>query len=111
IASVVERLELAGLGIDDLDASGPVIIRLRDRKQLARTFHELEAAVVGYVDLPTWPHRRAVRAAAERGDDVDLAVGRHARQRAPLDLHEDDRAIRHRHRSFGEAQAGGDLPD
>src|SRR5207247_9788901 len=73
IARVVERLELAALGIDDLDAPAPVIVGLGDRKELARADHELEATVIGHVDLSARPHGRAVRAAAERGAHVDLS--------------------------------------
>src|SRR5207249_10084761 len=42
IARVVERLELAALGIDDLNAAGLVIVGLGDREGLARADHRSE---------------------------------------------------------------------
>ena len=71
----------------------------------------LKPAVVGDVDLAARAHGRAVRAAAERGDHVHLAVGRDARERVALDLDQDDRAVRHRHRPLGKAQPRRDLLD
>ena len=111
VAAVVERVELARLRIHHLDAAGHVVVGLGHREELARAVHELEAAVVGHVHLAARAHRGAVRAAAERGDHVDLPVRRHARERAALDLDQDDGAVRHRHRTLGEPQSRGDLLD
>src|SRR5439155_1406627 len=109
VAAVVERVELAALGIDHLDAAGGVVVRLGDGEELARALDELEAAVVGDVDLAARPHRRAVGAAAEPRDHVDLAVPRDTGERLALDLDEHDRAVGHGHRPLGETQARRDL--
>src|SRR6185437_1571320 len=53
---------------------------------------------------------RAVRAAAQLGDDVLLAVGRDAGQRLARDLDQDHRAIGHRDRALRELEARGDFP-
>src|SRR5439155_23257912 len=66
-------------------------------------------AVVRHVDLAARAHGRAVRPAAERGDHAHLAVRRDARERAPLDLDQNHRAVGHRHGTFGKAQARRDV--
>jgi hypothetical protein len=64
----------------------------------------LEAAVVADVNRPVRADGRAVRAAAQPGDDLGAAVP-HARQRAAGNLDEHDRAIAHCDGSFRELQS------
>ena len=110
VAGVVERLELAGLGIDHLDRAALVVGRRRAREQPAvGPLDPVEAAVVGHVDLALGPHGGAVRAAAQLGDDVLLAVGHDAGQRLARDLDQDHRAVGHGDGAFREFQARGDL--
>jgi hypothetical protein len=47
--------------------------------------------------------------AAEPGDALDAAVGRHARERAALDLDDEHRAVVQGHGSLREAEARGDF--
>ncbi len=70
-----------------------------------------KAAVVADVDGAIRADRRAVRSAAEIGDDLDRAVGQHAAQRAARDLDQQHRAVVHRDRSLGKLQPAGDLAD
>src|SRR5882724_1498159 len=109
--AVVECLELACFGIHDLNAAADVVVGLEHGEELARPLYALEATIVGHEDLAARAHGRAVRAATQGGDHVDLPVGGDARQGPALDLDEDDRAVRHGHRPFGKTQAGGDLLD
>ena len=88
-------------------------VRLERQQQPAAAQQQAEA------EVPEFKHkeRRMVMshagasAAAEGGDDVHSPVRRDARERAALDLDQDDRAVGHRHRSLGEAQPRGDLAE
>src|SRR5205823_5371160 len=94
VALGVEHLDLAGLQVDPLDAAAAVVLRLVAGNQQTVDLVPLETAIVTDVDLSVRPDRRAVWTAAGLGDHLDLAVRRHARQRAAFDLDQDHAAVR-----------------
>src|SRR5690606_3645825 len=102
---VVQDFDLAGLDIDAFDASGAVVLRRAAGDPAAiLALPESEAAVVGDVAIPVGPHRRAIGAAAQFGHDVLAAVRENARQGLAPDLHHQQAAIAHPHRTFRKPQ-------
>jgi hypothetical protein len=71
---------------------------------------EVQSAVVADVGRAVRADRGAVRAAAELGDALDAAVGRHARERATGDLDDEHRAVVEGQRALGETESRRDLP-
>src|SRR5262249_38086176 len=108
------QLELADLVIDALDPARPEINPLdpardiigrrgrRNEKAVALDMHR--AAIVADIDRAIRPDCRAVRPAADVGDDFRPTVPA-ARQRPARDLHQDDGAIVHYDGAFREFQA------
>ena len=109
VARVVQGGEGAGRKVDPLDHAALV-----GRRRGARDVHpvqllELEgAAVVADIDRAVGPDRRAVRPAADLGDDAGLAVGRDPGERLAFDLHQHHRAVGHGDGAFRELKAFGD---
>ena len=101
----VDALDPAALEIGWLVAAGREVHRDVDAGALAPE----EAAVVAHVDRAVGTDGRAVGPTAEVGDDVDVTRGADARERAPLDLHDEHAAVGHGHGSLGELQPGGEL--
>ena len=102
VAVRVEHARVAGLRIDALDAAAVVVVRGADRHPVARRI--LAAAVVAQIERAVGADREAVGSAAGIADGGTRAVGADAGAASTGDLGEDDRAVRHHHGAFREAE-------
>src|SRR5207249_7732993 len=107
VALGVDVLHRPGGGVDALDAAADVVGRLQPRGGHTVELRPHEAAVLADVDLAVGADGGAVGAASRLGHLRHRAVGCDSGERAGLDLHDDDAAVLHRDRPFGEAQASG----
>jgi len=109
VACGVERLHGASGEVHALDPAAAIVVGLQDRTQPGFVIGPLEATVVADGALAVGTDRRPVRAARELRHDVFGPVRLDAEQRAALDLHQQDGAVGHGDRAFGETEPGRDL--
>ena len=102
----VEDLALAGLQVETLDPAAGIALRHArlDTIEAARGLKQ-EAAIVADVEAEVGSDGKAVRSAVELRDDRNRAVGRHAGDGLPLDLHQQHRAVGTCNGPFGKLAA------
>ena len=105
-AAIVEHAELAGLGVDALDAAAAIAFGRADRTQQARLLAPFEAAVVADIERAVRPDREAVGAAPDISDDAHRPVRRDAGDGSARDFDQRDGAVFQSDRTFGKAQSG-----
>src|SRR5207245_3372937 len=101
VALAVEHRDLAGDEVDPLYAAALEVGRLVvaggevERDEHVAQLAPQEAAVVADVGRAVGPDGEPVGPAAGLGDDLDLALGRDPRDRAPLDLDQQHAPVGH----------------
>src|SRR3546814_6165584 len=93
VAAVIEPLDLAGHGVDDIDRTGAIVVRNPVGAYRALFVQPGEAAIVANIDTAVRTQRRAIGASRDMRDDVDRAIGRHARERLARALHTPPRSV------------------
>src|SRR5215469_413051 len=99
----VQHARVACLRIDALDAAAVVVIRRAGGEPMV--FRILAAAIVADVERAVWPDRGTVGTAACLPNFRQLAVRPDVSDASPLDVGDDQRAVRHHHWAFREAEA------
>jgi hypothetical protein len=102
-AAIVEALDRAGRRVHHLDPPALIVGRHAMGAERAVALQPQEAAIVAAIDAPARAEGESVRPAAGRRHHALRAVGADAGDAAGGDLHQQDRAVGHRHRAFGEA--------
>src|SRR5438046_1337775 len=105
VARGVDVLDAPGGQVDPLDAPADVVLRLIPGHGEPAEVVPLEAAVVADVDPAVRADGGAVRSTARARDDAHAPIGTDPRERAALDLDQNDAPVRHRERSLGELEA------
>ena len=105
----VDGFARAGVEVHALDVTVGVTVGDAVRHGQAAGLHPLEAAVVADVAFAVRADRGAVRPASGFGHHFLGPVGFDARQRAALDLGQDDAPVVHGDRAFGKFEARGDF--
>ena len=103
----IHRFHRPGVDIDPLDRAVGIAVRDAVRHGQPAGFDPFKTAVITHVDFSVRPDCRTVRPAARFGHDFLGAIRLDSRQRAALDLGQDDAAVIHGNRAFGKFQAEG----
>ena len=107
VALGINRFHRPGVDIGPLDITVGITLGNAVRHGQPAGFYPLKAAVITHVALAVGSNRRAVWPATRFGHDFLGSIRFDPRQRAALDLGQDDAAVIHGNRAFGKFQAGG----
>ena len=93
VAAVVEPLDLARLGIDDINRAALIVRRLQTCTQSIAFTNPTKTTVVGDVNFAVRTHRGAIRTAVHLGDQFDTPIRADASESLALDFDKKHRPV------------------